>query len=274
MDAQPIPADSGLIGREINNKRNPHRVFRPAGTCAWLLEYTVSGAGWIRTPEVLVKIGPGDFFIYKPQVIQDFGMDAGVGAWDHIWISFVSRPHWHDLLNWPEMANGVCMLHIPDRAARRQLQARMEHALKISAGMYDRRRDFALNVLEELLLTCDVWNPAGKTARLDDRIRATLTYICAHAAEEITLPQLAKICRLSLSRMSHLFKEQVGETPLQYLEQRRIETARDLLQMTSKSIAQIAGETGFNNPFYFSRVYKRKMGVTPSASRPRRPGCV
>ena len=130
-----------------------------------------------------------------------------------------------------------------------------------------RRHDFVLNVLEEILLTCDAWNPSSRTALFDERIRTALTHLCEHAAEKITLQDLANVCGLSPSRLSHLFKAQVGETPLQYLEQRRIETARELLQMTSKSVAQIAYETGFNNPFYFSRVYRRRMGLPPRAAR-------
>jgi len=270
MNFQPLIVESGVIGRGINNPCNPHHVFRPGGTSIWLLEYAVAGKAWIRTPEAMLTIAPGDLFIYKPLLKQDYGMDTGVGHWDHIWITFSPRPHWHDWLNWPEKGGGISMLHLPDHATRRQLQARMERALKIAASMHDRRRDIALNVLEDILLTCDAWNPASSTARLDDRIRVALQHLCAHAAEKITLQSLAKACGLSPSRLSHLFRAQVGETPMQYLEQRRVETARELLQMTSKSIAQIATETGFRNQFYFSRVYRRKMGIPPSATRSHR----
>jgi AraC family transcriptional regulator of arabinose operon len=270
MKVQPLVVASGVIGRGRNNQSNPHHVCRRDGTSLWLLEYTVSGMGWIRAGDAVIPSEPGDFFIYKPLVTQDYGMDVGVGSWDHIWLSFSPRPHWHDWLHWPEKSNGLLVLRMPDRATRKHLLARMEHALKISAGMHARRRDFTLNVLEEILLACDEWNPAGKAARLDDRIRAALKHLCDHLAETITLQDLAKVCGLSPSRLSHLFKEQVGETPLQYLEQRRIEAARDLLQMTSKSVAQVAYEVGFNNPFYFSRVYRRKTGIQPSAARQHR----
>ncbi len=270
MPFPPLIVESGAIGRAQNNQRHPHHVFRPGGSNIWLLEYAVAGRGWIRTPESTTPVEPGNFFIYKPLIAQDYGMDRNVGAWDHIWISFSPRPHWHDWLNWPEKSGGIFVLNLADRATRRQLLARMEHALQVFAGTHTRRRDLVLNVLEEILLTCDAWNPASKTARLDERIRAALRHLCEHAAERITLQDLAKVCGLSPSRLSHLFKEQVGETPLQYLEQRRIEIARDLLQMTGKSVSQIAYEVGFNNPFYFSRIYRRRMGIPPSATRPRR----
>ena len=267
MTPLPLITESGVIGREKNHRRNPHHVFRPGGTSIWLLEYTRAGQGWLQTAGPLIPATPGDFFIYQPLARQDYGMDPAVGAWDHTWISFSPRPHWLDWLNWPEQPGGILMLRIPDRATRRQLEARLDHARQVLAGTQVRRRDLVLNVLEEVLLTCEAWNPASQSARLDDRIRAALQHLCDHAAEKITLERLSQVCGLSPSRLSHLFKAQVGETPLQYLEQRRIEAARDLLQMTSKPISQIAYEVGFHNPFYFSRIYRRKMGVPPSASR-------
>jgi AraC family transcriptional regulator of arabinose operon len=270
MTAPSLITESGVIGRGLNNKRNVHHVCRPGGTSIWLLEYTVAGRGWIRTPESLIHVEPGDLFLFKPLTTQDYGMDAGAGTWDHIWLSFSPRPHWHDWLNWPEKPGGPLLLRIPDRATRRHLRARLEHALRLFAGTHARRRDFVLNVLEELLLICDAWNPANRNSRLDDRIRTALQYLCDHATEKITLPDLARACGLSPSRLSHLFKEQVGETPLQYLEQRRMETARDLLQMTSQPVSQIADEVGFANPFYFSRIYRRRMGHPPSATRAHR----
>jgi transcriptional regulator GlxA family with amidase domain len=64
----------------------------------------------------------------------------------------------------------------------------------------------------------------------------------------VTLEELASVCSLSLFRMSHLFKEQTGMTPLHYLEVHRIQKAQGLLMMTSHSISEIAYQTGFQNP--------------------------
>jgi AraC family transcriptional regulator of arabinose operon len=124
-----------------------------------------------------------------------------------------------------------------------------------------------MNILEEILLTCDIWNPASRTASLDDRIRTALNYLCDNSAKRITLADLGRVCSLSPSRLSHLFKQRMGETPMQYLEQRRIERAKDLLQMTGKTVSQVAYEIGFENPFYFSRVFKRRTGKSPRQIR-------
>jgi AraC family transcriptional regulator of arabinose operon len=272
MASLPLVTQPGVIGRGQNHPGNPNSIFRPGGTSVWLLEYTVAGAGRIRMAGGAVRAEPGDFFLYKPLTLQDYSMDPDAGRWDHVWFTFSPRPHWHDWLQWPELPGGPQFLRIPEPDVRQQLLARMEHARRIFAGTHARRRDFVMNVLEEVLLVCDGWNPNSRAATLDDRIRHALQHLCEHAAEKFTLQKLAQVCGLSPSRLSHLFKEQVGETPLQYLEQRRIETARDLLLMTGKPVAQVAYEVGFSNPFYFSRIYRRRMGHPPSAARPKRSG--
>ena len=74
---------------------------------------------------------------------------------------------------------------------------------------------------------------------------------------------------MSPSRLSKLFQEQMGQAPMQYIETRRLDLARELLMMTAKPIAQIAEECGFSSPFYFSRVFKARTGLAPRAARRR-----
>ncbi len=267
MKRNPSIFSPGVMGRGQNNLNNRHHISRADGTNIWLLEYTVSGAGWVRTGEMIHSLMPGSFLVFKPCVEQEYGMDLEVGAWDHIWFCFSPRPHWHDWLNWPELDSGVMFLSIKDANLGKQLMKRMEHALRMSYGILDRRQDLMMNVLEEILIHADAWNPSRKTAMLDDRIRDVLTYLCENSARRIVLEELAKVSSLSESRLSHLFREQMGETPMQYLEKRRIEQAQNLLQMTGKTVSQVAYEVGFNNPFYFSRVFKRRMGMNPSQVR-------
>lgn len=256
-----------MAGWEMNNAARPHRVYRAGGTNVWLLEYTVSGAGWVKTEGAVTGLLCGDFLLYKPLALQDYGMDQDRGSWEHMWFCFFPRPHWHELLNWPQLADGVFRFRPPVSWPGKEMMTRLELGLKHSRGTMPRRLDLVLNVIEEVLLTCDVWNPAGRSGVFDERIRRTLDYMCGNSAKHMPLTQLAKLASLSLSRFSHLFKEQVGETPLQYLEHRRVERAKELLQMTGRTVSQIAYECGFESPFYFSRVFKRNTGLSPKQFR-------
>ena len=264
--ASPLHIDFSA-GRGVNSRALPHAVLRPSGTDVSILEYAVSGRGFVRGRSGTFFTEPGDFLLFEPGVAQDYGMDVDVGRWDHIWFCFTARAAWYDLLDWPEPSPGILRLHVASRDLRRRLQARLESALAIANGPLARREEFVMNALEEVLLWCDTVNPRSEHARLDGRIRAALEHVCERYAEPLTVEGLAKIACLSPSRFSHLFRAQVGATPMQYLERQRIAHARSLLVMSASPVSRIAYEVGFASPFYFTRVFGRSVGMSPRAFR-------
>ena len=81
------------------------------------------------------------------------------------------------------------------------------------------------------------------------------------------ITQLAQAARLSPSRLAHLFRQEMGIAPMQYLEQIRIQRAQELLLVTGNPIAQVAREVGFRDPFYFNRIFRKHCEVGPRAFR-------
>jgi AraC family transcriptional regulator of arabinose operon len=258
-----------FLGRGVNDRNRPHRVRRPGGTDVHILEYSVSGQGVVYAGDRSWPVPAGDVVIFKSRVPQDYGMDPEVGAWDHIWLCFQPRVHWFDWLRWPEPAPGILQLSLTAELRERFLRRLLE-LREIERGPLPRRWDFVMNGLEELLLWCDTVNPSSQHSRLDPRIRLALEYLCAHSGDRLTITELAEQSHLSASRLAHLFREQVGMTPMQYLERHRMERARGLLLMTNRPIGEIAYEVGYQNPLYFSRVFSRHQRKSPREFRRRR----
>jgi len=257
-----------FLGRGVNDQNRPHRVRRPGGTDLNILEYSVSGQGIVYAEGRSFPVPAGDVILFKSRVPQDYGMDPEVGAWDHIWVCFQIRAHWFDWLRWPEPAPGILQLSLPVDLRERFLR-RLKELQEIERGPLPRRWDFVMNGLEELLLWCDTVNPASQHSRIDPRIRAALDHLCAHSGERLTVAGLAEHSHLSSSRLAHLFREQVGMTPMQYLERNRMERAQGLLLMTNRPIGEIAYEVGYQNPLYFSRVFRRHQRMSPRQFRKR-----
>ena len=92
-------------------------------------------------------------------------------------------------------------------------------------------------------------------------------FIANHDINEITIPQLASACRLSLSGFRALFKAQTGIPPIDYLIDLKIKKARVLLADSNLSVSQVAHMLGFDDLSYFTKFYKQHTGKTPSKDR-------
>ncbi|MBE0536270.1 MAG: helix-turn-helix domain-containing protein [Phycisphaerae bacterium] len=99
------------------------------------------------------------------------------------------------------------------------------------------------------------------------QIRPAIDFIEMHYAEPLTLTRIARAAYLSVSRLAHLFKEQMGITVIDYLTHVRIGHARRLLLTTEKSCSKISFEVGYNNQSYFTRTFKETVGMTPRQFR-------
>lgn len=114
------------------------------------------------------------------------------------------------------------------------------------------------NVNSVLELVADLYS--AKTAHLKEVIEL-------HIFSNLKLEQLAKLCNLSLSSFKREFKKEFNDSPTNYLIGKKLEKAKELLSMTDLAISEVAYETGFEDPLYFTRLFKKRIGVAPSSYR-------
>lgn len=91
--------------------------------------------------------------------------------------------------------------------------------------------------------------------------------IDANLGNQISLKSLAEECRLSVSHFAKAFRESVGETPHQWLMQRRIDKSKSLLNDGRLALAEIAALCGFSDQSHFTRAFAQRVGVAPGAWR-------
>lgn len=98
-------------------------------------------------------------------------------------------------------------------------------------------------------------------------IREVQLYIRSHYSENITLNSLAERFFLHPNYLSRLFKEKTGKNFVEYLTEVRIEKVKELLGNSDLKIVEICAMTGYDNPRYFSKVFKQATGMTPREYR-------
>ncbi|MGO4527553.1 AraC family transcriptional regulator [Paenibacillus sp. 2TAF8] len=96
-----------------------------------------------------------------------------------------------------------------------------------------------------------------------DPVKQTLRYIQNHYREQVTLDSLAEQFNYSSRHFSMQFKRKTGYSPIDYLIQTRIAKARTLLVRSDATLSEIAAEVGYSDVYYFSRIFKKHVGISP-----------
>ncbi|MFN2290482.1 MAG: substrate-binding domain-containing protein [Anaerolineae bacterium] len=98
-------------------------------------------------------------------------------------------------------------------------------------------------------------------------VRQAMAYIHEHYADPISRADLAQHVALSEDYLTACFRKELGVTPIAYLNRYRVHQARQLLTDTGKTVTEIALSVGFSDSSYFSRVFRREVGLSPEAYR-------
>jgi AraC-like DNA-binding protein len=98
-------------------------------------------------------------------------------------------------------------------------------------------------------------------------LEATVHYFNESFAKDICIEEYAKNQHMSVCWFIRSFKRYMGVTPMQYITSIRINKAKELLKNTNYSIQEISGLVGYENPLYFSRIFRKQIGCSPSGYR-------
>ncbi|WP_051477679.1 helix-turn-helix domain-containing protein [Aquimarina pacifica] len=91
--------------------------------------------------------------------------------------------------------------------------------------------------------------------------------IALHTFSNLSVQELAKLCNMSLSSFKRAFRNFFNDSPNNYINTQKINKAKELLLVSELSISDIAYETGFNDPQYFTRLFKKRIGLSPTEFR-------
>jgi YesN/AraC family two-component response regulator len=119
-------------------------------------------------------------------------------------------------------------------------------------------------LLEEILLTIATIREKSNGYRV---FKESIKHIRANFTEKIHIPFLAKLEGLSNSRYITLFRKEMGKTPSEYIRELRLAKACDLLLTTNMPISLVGNLSGYNDQYFFSKIFKKHIGTSPQIYR-------
>ncbi len=214
-----------------------------------------------------LQIGqPGDCFILGPTFSEYHttapGEEAGfVNDWAHLW---VSNPAAFEALDMPLNT----LIHTGDPLFIRADLALMRDELMYRREQYE---EMVSGAIERMLIRLKRAHIEGENPRSGSLYHARLLdlrhQVASSLGEEWSVSRMAELMSLSPSRFTVIYREQFNASPLEDLILMRVTAAKRQLISTNSSLREIAMRCGFGNEYYFSRVFKSKAGVAPSAYR-------
>jgi AraC family transcriptional regulator of arabinose operon len=261
-------------------------VYRENGARNWMVSLTVANRADYWADGRHVTIEPGDLVVIAPGAVQHYRAAPGGPPWGYWWAHFQPRTAWFSWLRLPELAPGFSLTRLGtgdrlqeavgafERVHRNATKAtvhapegRVVETPRSRTGIF--ATELALNAIEEILLLAAVVHEQRRAQVLDPRIQQVLDRIVADPARPVTVAELARDVSLSASRLSHLFRSEVGDSIVNVVLAVRLRKAASLLEFSDRAVGRIAADAGFSSPYYFSRQFHARYGLSPSAYRAR-----
>ncbi len=131
----------------------------------------------------------------------------------------------------------------------------------ISTILYNKSK-----VTELLSLIMNIMNPKTVSSNIN-KFEDSISYMKKNLSKQVTLQELADNMHFHAAYYGRIFKQYFGMSPMKYMNNLRIEKAKQLLLTTDLTLEKVCEQIGMNNTFYFSSQFKKATGMSPTAFR-------
>lgn len=237
---------------------------REQGRLDYQLIYITNGFGNFLIDDKMIKLGAGSIVLYPPHIKQSYTYYASEQP-EVYWIHFTGS-NVNELLKKMNLSeqpyfsigiNDSCIYLF--KKIIYELQLKRPKFIELSIAYFLQLLAVISRIKDE--------NKIQKNNPKYEVIQRAIEHIHQHYNQEWSIQEFAKLSNLSEYYFIHLFKELTGMPPIQYLTNVRIDKAKELLLNSSLSISEIGAIVGYNNPLYFSRMFKKVTGVSPTFYR-------
>lgn len=259
-----------MLDRELQLLRSGHfRDFRTHHmrrhrSMDYLIFWVLGGRGWVSSEGRRVEVGPGGLITLLKGRPQEYGADPR-DPWELVWVHFVGRLAPVFVKRIRSHGGMLQELGMDDELRDRWMDLVIFHAAK--APGFEVKTNTSLYALLGLIIHKLEWKSKRVASRMPFDVHGLQAYIHDHMAGRITLEEMARHAGLSVPHFCRVFRRLFLVSPLQYVLQKRVTQACSMIAESSMPLKQVGQAVGIEDPYYFSRMFRKIMGISPSAWR-------
>jgi AraC family transcriptional regulator of arabinose operon len=240
----------------------------------YVLIYCIEGEGWFEIHNQIQNVIANQVFILPKDVAHSYGCNSKK-PWTIYWIHFDGQKAAFFAENFLKP-----ILILPERDSRIEDRLKLfeEIIATLKNGYSINNLDFSVTSLFYLLGSLKYLGAYRDSSKINqknfqnDIIEVAIHFMRENVRKRITLKEIAEYVGFSPSHFSGLFQRKTGHSPLNYFIQLKIQEACHHLDFSEMKVNQISILVGFDDPLYFSRIFSRIMGSSPSDYRKKKKG--
>lgn len=237
----------------------PGYAWGPGLRDHFLIHHVISGSGIFTTEGVTYHPQAGDTFIVYPATVVSYQADRD-DPWEYCWVGFHGAEA-QVLIGQTVFRREQPVVCFPDPSAVEKAITAIYHASGSSAAA--ELKAIGSLYLFLALLTEYSDCPAARDLSLE-YVETAIRFIAHNYSGSLDVSDVASHVGISRSHLYRVFMQNIGTSPNEYLTRFRISQACELLEHSSLPVSAVAASVGYEDPLYFSRVFKKVTGTSPS----------
>lgn len=244
----------------------PH-LGKRSGLDSFLFLIVLSGNGTLQYGGITYSAAAQDCFLLDCR--QEYShISSAEHPWELLWLHF-NGPQAYQYFQYVIQKNGYCFRTSHLAAISESIRELIRLNSDVSENSDILSSNLITGILTMSVTGCQKYTGHRQVTGMKEKLYQILTYINEHFSEPINLDSLADRFYISKYHLSREFKKEYNQTIIQYLLNKRITYAKELLRFTDMSIGEIAQKCGIGDMNYFNKVFRKVEGGTASEYRRR-----
>jgi len=250
----------GVFPNALGHLRN-----RPLGCSQFILLYCVEGEGWVEVDGKRQKLSANQLFIIEQKKISSYGANPK-NPWTNYWIHYTGE----NADTYSPSINRTINIQPSENSRIEERLLLFEEMLQNASDYFNFERVIYANICLKQFLTSikylDVYRTINREPE-SDLLNNVISFMKNNLHKNIRISEIAAGFNCSNSNIYKIFKTNLDNAPLDFFIQLKMERACRYLTKTNLKVKEISRKLGYDDPYYFSRIFTKQIGLSPTYFR-------